>query len=420
MIIYLCMESASKEIKISGLEPHKPASKTAKIVALVVANILVFVMVFASAGYIQNRNRATVAKDNTLRILGENIALTRTTEEEPTPSLTPEIVKHINPFNGLELSDTQLAQIKNHPLAVMIDNSTPGRKNHNNINRADMVYEAVTEYGITRFMPIFYSDQSDFRVMPVRSVRMHFMKNFLEYPGAVIYHVGGAYTPKEPKTNVVQKIFDEKIQSLYYYKHAPSPILSEIYEPKCTEDPGIPGYSCKYQTTQTLWKKATEVGYQQTKWEEDNNYDWKWKFGETTANTSDKPATNITYMFAGHKEFEANWTYYADKDVYLRKTAGQIHMDKAMNEQIKTTTLIVQKVKHNLQVDEKGRAILDTEGTGEANVFEKGKMYDVTWKKVCPDCRTRYFDKANGEEFTFQPGRIWVSITRDVEKINIS
>lgn len=419
MVLYFVAISVNTiDINLEAKKPKFSFDKK-KILYLALMDVVVFAVVFGGLqSFLAYSNQTNTLASNDLLDVTVNANYSDT---QPTstiiPTSSPDISRNINPFNGLALTDKQLERIKNRPLFVMIDNSTPARKNHYNINRSDMVYEAVTEGGWTRFMALYYSDQSDFKVMPVRSVRMHFLKNLMEYNDPLLYHVGGAYTPEEPRINVVQKLFDDKVKTIYYYKHDHTPTLNEIYDPACATDASIPAYSCKFQKTSTLWQKATDIGFQKEPWEAETKYEWKWKFSDAP-NPSVTSAKNIKYMFTANKEFEADWTYDESEKVYMRKTAGIPHLDKETKEQLFAQTIIVQKVKHKLNVDDKLRAIVTTEGEGEAMIFMGGLQYNVTWKKDCDTCRTRYF-KESGKEFVFNPGRIWVSITRPEEKVII-
>ena len=60
-----------------------------------------------------------------------------------------------------------------HPVAVMIENS-PDARPQAGLTSADIVYEAVTEGGITRFMGIF-SQSYPTKAGPVRSARSYFI-----------------------------------------------------------------------------------------------------------------------------------------------------------------------------------------------------------------------------------------------------
>ena len=59
---------------------------------------------------------------------------------------------------------------KRRPLAVTIENHTEARP-QSGLSAADVVYEAVAEGGITRFMAVYLCNLSDVQVGPVRSAR---------------------------------------------------------------------------------------------------------------------------------------------------------------------------------------------------------------------------------------------------------
>lgn len=346
------------------------------------------------------------------------------TNANPDTSITPvpTPITYQNPFNGTAISENDFISLKNRPMAVMIDNSPQGRVNQHNLNKADIIYEALVEGGYTRFMPIYYSDQSDFRVMPVRSTRQVFLDNLTEYNDILIYHVGGANTPNEPRTDAVNRIIRDKIKSIYYYAGNLWKLYNELYDPGCASNPGIPGYSCKYRMTHDLYQKADEAGYQSEQWEKDRVYAWAWNFDQNHYTQSDKEATKINYNFAANRGFDAEWNYDESTRSYLRVIDKKPLIDKATNEQVRTNTIIVQKIKYRLNVDDQQRVIAFTEGNGEAYIFMNGKAYEVEWKKLCnasdpKQCRTRYYEKSSEKEFVFAPGKIWVSVTRDLEPV---
>ena len=78
-----------------------------------------------------------------------------------------------------------------HPVAVMIENS-PDARPQAGLTSADIVYEAVTEGGITRFMGIF-SQNYPTKAGPVRSARSYFIDWLSEYD-AFYAHAGGSPT----------------------------------------------------------------------------------------------------------------------------------------------------------------------------------------------------------------------------------
>jgi len=89
-------------------------------------------------------------------------------KEEPaeevveTPAPEPEVVAEepaplVYPLTGLPVPDEDESLTLNRPLSVKIENS-PEARPQLGIARADVVYESVTEGGITRFNCIFQSD----------------------------------------------------------------------------------------------------------------------------------------------------------------------------------------------------------------------------------------------------------------------
>jgi Protein of unknown function (DUF3048) N-terminal domain/Protein of unknown function (DUF3048) C-terminal domain len=356
-------------------------------------------------------------KPNTA-VANQNGELGFQTTPTVTPSPTPVPLIYRNPFTGQKTTLETLTGYANRPLAIMMDNSSQARFVQENLNKSDMVYEALVEGGWTRFMPMYYSEQADMKVMPVRSVRMVFLDNLTEYNDMLLYHVGGAETPGVPKTNALQRIVDEKIKSVFYYEGNLWKSFNELYDAKCFAKGGIPGYSCKYQMTASIWKKATEAGMQATRWEPDNDFEWMWKFSETDSTQSDIPANNISYNFASNKNYNAEWKFDAGSSTYLRSINGTKLIDHADEKQVWASTVIVQKVKYKLDVDDKLRSIAYTDGSGEGHIFMNGKAYDVTWKKDCDTankCRTRYYNKLDAKEFVFLPGKIWVSVAQEKE-----
>src|SRR4030043_707680 len=80
------------------------------------------------------------------------------------------------------------------PLTVMIENHADSRP-QSGLSGADVVYEAVAEGGITRFLAVFYCQDGGI-VGPVRSARTYFLDFISEYGNYPLYvHVGGANQP---------------------------------------------------------------------------------------------------------------------------------------------------------------------------------------------------------------------------------
>ena len=98
------------------------------------------------------------------------------------------------PLNGEMLGRSLKDKwVTRRPLGIMVENHTEARP-QSGLSSADVVYEAVAEGGITRFLAVFYCHDAAF-VGPVRSARIYFLRTIQGYGDHPLYaHVGGANT----------------------------------------------------------------------------------------------------------------------------------------------------------------------------------------------------------------------------------
>ncbi len=99
------------------------------------------------------------------------------------------------PLNGALFSKPEEAiWQKRRPIAAIIENHADARP-QSGLSKADVVYEAVAEGGITRFLAIFYcgAASEDVKIAPVRSARVYFIDWAAGYgKNPIFMHVGGA------------------------------------------------------------------------------------------------------------------------------------------------------------------------------------------------------------------------------------
>ena len=96
--------------------------------------------------------------------------------------------KDYNHLTGMPFKDGQDKSLR--PVAVMVNNAKIALPQYG-LSAADIVYEAVTEGGITRLMAL-YSDINDIsRVGPVRSARHQFVEMMLPL-NAIYVHIGSS------------------------------------------------------------------------------------------------------------------------------------------------------------------------------------------------------------------------------------
>jgi len=333
------------------------------------------------------------------------------------------------PLNGAMYTKTE-AQVygKRRPLAIMVENS-PDARPHSGINRSDIVYEAVAEGGVTRFMPVYLCDaaKSDVVVAPVRSVRTYFIDWASEYGETPLFgHVGGANCSGEklPNGNMGPCQTDPRAQAIeqlikYQWRYSTGNDLDQfsvgakayIRNETRTGKEVATEHSVEGRT-EKLWAVGADRGWTNL---DPEGVDWStsfkpWKFKEEAAETERGTTTPIAHDFwDGYKQFDARWDYDKATNTYLRSTGGEAHLDLETKKQLFTKNVVILFTKETGPVDPLKHMLYTTIGTGKALVFQDGKIIEANWEKKSRTGRTLFTNK-KGQEIEFNRGRIWITV----------
>jgi len=326
------------------------------------------------------------------------------------------------PLNGALFTKLEYDEwVGRRPLGIMIENS-PDSRPQSGLGTADIVYEAVAEGGITRFMGIFYCNAAlsgNLMIAPVRSARIYFVNLISEYDG-LYNHVGGAGNCDDPNVDPRAKalcaIHTNKIKDMdqfgldfktchrvtnrldhdVAYEHTMACFLDELYNVAAKRN----------------WTNVDQKG---VAW--DKNFT-PWKFQAEGDKTTGNSATSTSYYFWGtnrgvgtefNQAFDVSWAYNASTNTYQRSNAGQVSTDLNTGEPLTFATVIVQFAKETATADVEKHLLYDIIGTGKALVFTDGVVTDAVWSKATRTARTIFKD-TKGKEIKLQPGPVWISI----------
>ena len=331
-----------------------------------------------------------------------------TVDEDPSQPKTEQC-----PLDGsMHTTQAKDAWEKRRPLAVMIENHSEARP-QSGLSSANIVYEAVAEGGITRFMAIFYCNLSEIQVGPVRSARTYFLDWLGEYD-ALYAHVGGANTPGP--ADALSQIIKYKVKDLNQFSIG-FPVFWRDYErlghPVATEH-------TMYSTTQKLWEIGAKRGWTNvdemgTAWDKSFT-PWKFKDEKSGGTT-----TNITVSFwASQGNYDVTWNYDSTINSYKRSNGGEPHSDLNKKNQLEAKNVIVQFQKErNANDGYEGNVHLlyGTTGTGKALIFQDGQIIDGKWLKATRTTRTKYVD-GKGKEVEFNKGAIWIQTVPEGSKVS--
>jgi len=333
-------------------------------------------------------------------------------QNSPSPAVKPIDATSYCPLNGKKytIADQMLWEQK-RPVAVMIENH-PEARPQSGLTSADVVYEAVAEGGITRFMGVFLCDPSPQWVGPVRSSRTYFLDWLSEYD-AFYAHVGGANS--EGQANALGQIKEYGIKDF----EGLSESLQQGWQRIPDRNPDVSSEHTMYLDIERLRKYANDTfkwgpAINESRW--DSTFD-KWKFTDqanidSTSEGSQAAQLNYGFWDQSKELFDVKWTFDKDTNMYKRNLAGSPHIDKNNNQQIAATTVIVM-VQEQSNADDSYHdnlhLLYKTIGKGNAYIVSNGKATKATWSKSGRTAKTKFLD-SQGKEISLARGKIWISI----------
>ena len=317
------------------------------------------------------------------------------------------------PLNGELYSRQQKDWWEQHrPLGVMIENHEDARP-QSGLSLADIVYEAIAEGGITRFLSVFYCQPAK-EIGPIRSARTYFLDFISEYGSNPLYaHVGGANTPGPADAlSQIEEYGWANFNDLNQFSVG-FPTFWRDYDrlghPAATEH-------TMYSKTETLWKFAADNRGLNAK--DEDGTPWakgfvQYSFKDDAAVSQRPESQSIKLEFwTRDPAYVVDWMYDPATNMYKRSNGGVAHVDRNTNKQLTTKNIVVLTMEEshaNDGYENNVHLLYDTISSGEANVFMDGKQIVGTWSKDSRTSRTMLFD-SNGSQIKLDRGKIWFEI----------
>lgn len=332
------------------------------------------------------------------------------------------------PINGAKYTkeEKDIWEVR-RPITAMIENHADSRP-PSGISKADVVYEAVAEGGITRFMSVFYCGVAaeDVKIAPVRSARIYYIDWASEYADKPIFmHVGGANDFSGTGTTNKDARALETLEKLGWRVPGGNDFDT-------TYDSGFPVFWRNYErldhavATEHTMMASLDAAYEQAKkrgltdkdskgvrW--DKNF-VKWRFSD------DKPSGNtpkdISFGFwANKQDYDVVWKYDSANNQYQRVNGGKPYTDLETKQQLTAKNVVVLFAKERGPVDANMHMLYTTVGSGKALIFQNGTATEGTWKKDLRTSRTKFSDNS-GKEMSFVRGSVWIEVIPIGNKVN--
>ena len=327
-------------------------------------------------------------------------------------STANEVKTEACPLNGQLYGKSSKANWeKRRPLGIMVENSTAARP-QSGLSSADVIYEAVAEGGITRFLTIYYCEDSSY-IGPVRSARIYFVKLLQGYGDYPLYaHVGGANT--DGPADALGEI-DDLGWGLYNDLNqfgVPFPNFWRDYE----RLPGRVTEHTVYTNSTKLWEFAKTKRGLTDKDKKGIFWDVKftpWKFKDDAPLAQRGSLEKISFKFweTFAADYAVDWTYDQSINSFKRNNGGSPHIDKNTNKQLEAKNVIIVFSQESSANDgyPGGHILYKLTGSGNGLIFQDGKVVEATWNKKNEEANLKFFAE-DGKETELVNGKIFVEI----------
>jgi hypothetical protein len=295
--------------------------------------------------------------------------------KKPVPKTIPPVV-YYSPLTGVKVPDE--ATTKLPVTGIMIENS-PDARPQSGLKQAGIVYEAIAEGGITRFLAL-YQEAKPQLIGPVRSLRMYYLDWAAGYQ-ASITHFGGSAASLTEVGNGSYRNLDLMAAGGQYYWRA-----TDRYAPHNV-----------YTTFAKLDALNTKKGYATSTFTP-----WPRQDGKPSATPN---ATSIDIHISGPL-YDSHYAYDATTNTYLRNVDGKPSTDRE-DGQIAPTVVVAMKVDMSTVLQDGYREDIGTTGSGQATIFQDGIATNATWHKNGRMDPLTFTDVA-GKEISLDRGQTWV------------
>jgi hypothetical protein len=286
-------------------------------------------------------------------------------------------------LTGLQVDPT----VNQHAVtAVMIENSTDARP-QSGLGQAGVVFEAIAEGGITRFLALF-QDTAPGNVGPIRSSRPYYLQWELGFDAGYA-HVGGSPEALADIKAWGVRDLDQFANGGSYHRistrAAPHNVYTSIADLNQLEI--SKGYT-----------KSIYTGFARKK-----------------AAPSKQPTAKTIDLTLSGPLYNVHYDYNAATNTYNRSEAGAPHIDTNTNAQISPTVVVGLVMPYSLESDGY-HSDYNTIGTGPAYVFQDGTVTIGTWTKTSSTSQF-VFTTAAGKPLLLNPGQTWLTAISGTNKV---
>lgn len=288
-----------------------------------------------------------------------------------------EAPKYYSPLTGAQVADEALT--KRPVTAIMIENS-PDARPQSGLKDAGVVFEAVAEGGITRFIAL-YQEARPGLIGPVRSVRPYYVEWAAGFDPAVAHIGGSAKALQMIRSGNYGVDLDQFFNAGSYWRATDRDAPHNVYT--------------NFDKLDALEAAKSKSG---------SLFTFSPRQDGKPATTPNATKININVSSG---LYNVDYVYDPANNSYIRLEGGANHMDREGG-QIQPNVVIAMKVPMSRGFEDGYREQIATVGNGQAYVFQNGTVTEVTWSKS--DAKNKLeFKTPDGKEMTLNRGQTWIT-----------
>jgi hypothetical protein len=279
--------------------------------------------------------------------------------------------------------------LTSRPVAVMFDNH-PAAYPQIGLAQASVVFEALAEFGITRYMGIYAEGITPelTSIGPVRSARAYYVE-WAKGLRATYVHAGGSPDGLLLAETSIELVNMDALRGNTrgtFRRSSDRAAPHNLF----TDSAAIAAFTvAQSQAPPDL----TEIGF----------------LFKADAPVSERPAAqSLSYYFI-YRDAYVSWAYRPTTNDYVYFRQQRPHVDGRTGEQVRFKNVVILEVPERpVPGDAKSRIEQQVIGEGPARIFRDGQVVEATWRKPAGFAQLTLYTN-DGAEAELTAGTIWIA-----------
>lgn len=302
----------------------------------------------------------------------------------------------INPLTGV--ADLKKDALKNQPVAIMVNNISTAWGVQSGLSKADVIYEAYVEGGITRLLAVFKDVRDVEKIGSIRSARYSFV-DLAAGHNARFVHAG------KDEDYCTPHIAEVGIKSVDLNTGSTSATSLAGSGMAYRESNGLATEHTLFTTGEKLYKGLKNMGVAKLNSKQD---EWMNFVDEDSKYVPDGgECTQLYVPFAG--SYGVSFKYNKETGLYDKYRGETKQTDAGNGKSVSVGNILVLYSETYAFSD--GHHVKTELNSGKGYYVSNGGYMEINWSKGSAGSSFRITD-ADGKEIDYNPGSTYVCLTR--------